>query len=846
MLIDTAEGNISAFSSSSKAGEFILTINKSGTYFLIGRALGYRADTSLLHVSNNVKSITRHLILREDVTVLQEVIVSSAKPITIKKDTIIIDAKSFALGNEQVAEDLLKRIPGIEVTGDGTIKVGNREVERIMVDGDDFFEKGYKLLTKNLNADAIDKVEIYDKYSKNRLLSNIENSDKVALNLKLKADSKQQWFGNISAGYGVGGRHEIRSNVMAYRPKSKYYLLANINNAGYDASGDINALVSPGSTSRTDILDDRQTIDAISNLNVKQPQLRRNRINFNNVAMPALNGIWTLNDKMKLKLMSLVNFDRNSFVANGMQTFFTNGQSFQIFEGSNVRKKIFSGIGRLNYLYDISARSSLEYTGLFNQVRNTDTASAVFNSNPIGERLDRRGYVNDHKLAYTNKTGPRTAVVISARYLSEDRPLNYALDSIRYQILSPTPGNKYVNQQVIQQMSFGAFETRVMHRQKDGSLMELQAGFNSRIDRFGSELTIKGSAGSQNPSSLFGNQLNYVSSDLYLKTNYRYKFKGYHFVAGLEAHQLINRAKLADTLSYRQESPFFLVPALGMEWQIGSTSKLTATYRYSFSNSGINDIYRGFTLTDYRNLTRGIGDFNQMNTSSMLLNYRLGNWGDNFFMNAIAAYKKDRNFVSSDNFIQPDYIAKSKIVLGSRDFFNVMMSADRFIRPLSSNIRAKFTFDDAEYKNRVNGLNVVTNSRTYNYGLEIRSALHGFFNFNVGRSWAFSRIKSTFDNSYQNNMSFLDLDFIFNNKFSARTQAEFYQFENLNSVNNQLFIDAEVRYVYLPNKLTFFLSGRNLLNRKSYTEITNQDISVAVWQYRLVPRIVNLKVDYRF
>lgn len=845
MVIDTLRNNIAAYTSASKIGDYNFTISNPGIYYLIGRALGHKADTTLLKITDQYKFLTKDLTLREDVQNLKEVIVSSAQPVIVKRDTIIIDAKSFALGNEQVAEDLLKRIPGLEVTADGTIKVGNREVERVMVDGDDFFEKGYKLLTKNLSAGTIDKVEIYDKYSKNRLLHNIENSDKVALNLKLKADSKQQWFGNISAGYGIGAKHELRTNLMAYRPKAKYYLLANINNTGYDASGDIRSLVSPENSGGPNAIEDKQTLDPMSNLNVKQPQLRRSRINFNNVVMPALNGIWTLTDKMKLKVMSLLNLDKNDFVTSGSQTFFTTAQPINVRESSQTNKKTFSAISRLNYLYDINPRSSFEYTGVFNSSKNTDTANSFLNSNQIRERLTKRDNVYDHKFIYTNKISEKTVLLLSARYLNERQPENYLIDSVRYPILASAGAKLHVDQETVQQMKYAALEGRLLTKQSNGSLLEFQAGYVNRMNTFDSHLATARLSNFQYLEP-FSNQISYSAAEVYGKANYRYKIGNYHLVAGVEGHQLLNKVKQADSLDYLKQSPFFLVPALGFEWQMNKTSKFTVTYRYSFNNTQVSDIYKGYILTDYLTFSRGLDDFNQMKTSAVLLNYRLGNWGDNFFMNSTIAYKKDSHFISTDNLIQQDYIAKSKIVLGSRNQFNAMLSTDRYISPISSNIKAKFSFDNSDYKNRIGGIDVNTRSSTYNYGLEMRSAFHGFFNFNVGRSWTYSRIKSSFDNTFNNNMSFLDLDFIFKNNLSLRTQGELYHFENLNVKNNQLFIDAELRYAYPRSKFTFFVSGRNLLNRKEYTEQTNQDISVSVWQYRLVPRIINLKIDYRF
>jgi len=107
---------------------------------------------------------------------LNEIILHTEAAIKKRLDTTTFKASAFTKGNEQVVEDLLKNIPGVTVEEDGTIKVGNKAIEKVMVDGDDFFEKGYKLLTKNLNADAVENVQVYERYSNNKLLKGIEES----------------------------------------------------------------------------------------------------------------------------------------------------------------------------------------------------------------------------------------------------------------------------------------------------------------------------------------------------------------------------------------------------------------------------------------------------------------------------------------------------------------------------------------------------------------------------------------------------------------------------------------------------------------------------------------------
>lgn len=194
-----------------------------------------------------------------------------------QKDTIIFDVKSFSRGNEQVVEDLLKNLPGFNVDADGTIKIGNQEIEKVMVEGDDLFEKGYKLLTKNMPANPVEKVELYQHYSNNKHLKGIENSDKVAINLTLKDDFKRQWFGTISGAYGLvsENRYELKTNLMNFGKKNKYYFLSNFNNIGLDAVGDINHLIRPFRLGEPGSIGDNQTANEMISLGAYNPNLKQ-------------------------------------------------------------------------------------------------------------------------------------------------------------------------------------------------------------------------------------------------------------------------------------------------------------------------------------------------------------------------------------------------------------------------------------------------------------------------------------------------------------------------------------------------------------------------------------------
>ena len=170
VLKDPTNQLIINFTHSQEDGNFKFNTNKLGKFLLVFTALNYAPKSFEVEITTETKEIEKNVFMTFKSMELKEVIITPERAITIKKDTVTFLVKSFLQGNEQVVEDLLKKIPGLTIDQTGTIKVGNQEIEKVMIDGDDMFEKGYKLLTKNMPVNPIEKVELYQNYSNNKHL----------------------------------------------------------------------------------------------------------------------------------------------------------------------------------------------------------------------------------------------------------------------------------------------------------------------------------------------------------------------------------------------------------------------------------------------------------------------------------------------------------------------------------------------------------------------------------------------------------------------------------------------------------------------------------------------------
>jgi hypothetical protein len=847
IILKDNTGKIITYTYTDEFGKYKLTADKKGQFVIIASSIGFGQKSIDLTLENKNETKIIDFTLTPKITELEEIIITYKRPITIKNDIIIFDADSFKQGNEQVVEDLLKKIPGLNIDENGTIKVGNLEVEKVMIDGDDFFEKGYKILTKNMPVNPIDKVELHQNYSNNKHLKGIENSNKVALNLTLKEDAKRVWFGNLKAGYGLfsENRYKVTSNLMNFGKKNKYYFLTNLNNIGEDATGDINHLIRPFRFDEAGSIGDDESVNSLLGLGFDTPNLKQKRTNLNNAEMLSLNSIFTLSEKIKLKTLGFLNTDEVDFFRNSLQTFSVGNTTFTNIENFLVRKTQLTCFGKIDLTYDISNTKTLEYTGKFNKTNEKNRSDLLFNNDLLNERLNANNQLFDQKLVYSNKFKDNKVFLLSTRYIIEKTSQNYSVNQFIFVDLFTENANN-TKQFSENKMQFAGVEAHMLDKKKNGDLFEIKIGNKLRIDDLNTRFELFQDEYNFVFPNGYQNNLTYTTNDLYLSAKYRFKLKNFTLLTQADAHQLFNQLENFNVKS--NQNPFFIMPNIGLDWKINDKNKILTSYSYNTTNASVLDVNSGFVQTGFRSFSKGLEEFNQLNSSSAILNYSYGSWGDKFFANTFILYSKSNDFFSTNSFIAQNYSQSEKIIIKDREFFSISSSIDRYIKPIKSNLKINLGATKTNFKNIVNNSNL-REVKNFNadYGFELRSGFRGFFNYHIGSKWNYNEVQTTIKNSFTDNMSFLDLSFMFNDKFNIQVQSESYFFGNLDKDNNKYyFLDLEVRYVVKENKLTFFLSGNNLFNKETFRNYSISDINISQTEYRLIPRYVLLKMEYRF
>ncbi|MXY07198.1 MAG: TonB-dependent receptor [Rhodothermaceae bacterium] len=253
VLLTRTDSVLTKFTTSASDGRFILRRVLAGEYILQITYVGFstlRQDIELLDEDLDVGKLSMATLVEE----LGEVVVSADHiPFVVKRDTLEYNANAFTVRPNDVVEDLLKRLPGIEVEADGSIKAQGETVENVLVDGKEFFADTPSAVTKNLPAQAVDKVQVYDKDSDQAEFTGVpDGQEEKTIDLLLKEDAKQGLMGNLSGAIGgeqtPGGRYATRVNLMRFSPNTQLSVFGNANNVGQSGIGvqDIVGMVMAG------------------------------------------------------------------------------------------------------------------------------------------------------------------------------------------------------------------------------------------------------------------------------------------------------------------------------------------------------------------------------------------------------------------------------------------------------------------------------------------------------------------------------------------------------------------------------------------------------------------------
>jgi hypothetical protein len=841
-----SDSSIVFFATSDSLGKYRCSYQYNDTLYLKFSALNYINKARKLEA--NTDSLVRLIdSLSDDIMTLKEVTVQANQSIIEKGDTISLKSKYFSDGSETVLEDLLKKMPGIDVASDGVVRVNGKEIEKIMVEGDDFFDKGYKLLSKNMPPGVVDKVEVIQRYEAQKLRKGLKESDKVALNLRLTDDAKHKWFGNIDANaspvnpeYYAG-----RVNLMNFRKKIKFYLLGATNSVGQNI--DISLADQIGGMSEEIESENAQTnllsptVSFMPNsigLPVKKYSFNRMLLNSGNIILRPFN-----NTKLRIGINRLSDrIETNQALQESVvlkDTAFVNSESYLI------QRMPVTYLGKLNWQTEVDSSTSLNADIYWLGINNTENAIASFNGKPLLEyNFSNQSYLS-YKTTLVKRISENKFLQISFGGSKQALPLQYTnqpfLPTDFFNV--PTSVNSL---QVIQQNQNDINgNVTYIYKISKSTIVEAYVGFNTQITEQFARLSINSKDSVYDAGNDFNGNYLLNQQKVLAKIRLNKKWKSISIIPSLE---MLTAKQVNTGFSTNSWRNTFLNPTLTIGYQPNKKHKFLGIFGLSNGAPNFDDIQPIYRMSGFRNFEHGSNTVQSIKQSTNILSYTLGNWADRFFINIFYLGIVDHSFLGTNMIIDPSIVLSEKIWLQDKQTQSLNANADIFIKQIDNNLKITTQLSNSTFYNVVNNSNIrKIETTSLSIGLESKSVFKGFYNYHFGIKRVISKNETEQRRSFIFHTSFLDFYFKLYKWGSLKIKNEGFHFPR-EQVNKAflVFSDIEWSRTMIEGKFSIGLSVSNVWNQTEFVNLNLSDISVTKSRTTLLPRILLLKTEYRF
>ena len=853
MAVNNGTKAMDSYGITNDKGKFQLTLKPNTSYTVKVSYLGMKSKE--IAISTKAENIVQNIGMDGSGIELEGVEIVREMPVSIKGDTIVYNADSFKSGTEKKLEDVLKKLPGVEVNADGEIEVEGKKVSKLMVEGKDFFDGDTKLGVKNIPADAIDKIQVLRNYNEVGALKGLENDqDNVAMNIKLKEGKKNFWFGDATAGIGVAefdSRYIINPKLFYYSPKYSINLITNFNNIGelpltaqdyFKFTGGFKNMMKKGG----------------SNFNVSSNDLgisilRNNRAKEIETKFGATNFAYSVTKAWNISGFGILSSSKTDLETTSQTTILDSGDQQKRDESTHQKNNL--GLFKLSSTYKPNDKFQFDYdilTKLSKQDEDSDLLreSIVNNISSIETILTNKkqnptSFNQNLSLYYTQSDKNIFAFEMQHLYQDENPFYNANLRS------QPFDLSGYVSGQTRNDLNQDRFvKTNKLDAKLDyyymvtpKSNINVTLGNTYSYQDFNSHIFQMLDNGDRNdlndPQN--NNQVNYNFNDTFLGFHYKILSGKFTLTPGVSFHSYsMTNTQLGTDYSQNFTK---VLPDFFALYQIKKSE--TLTYNFSLSNdfTDINQLAAGYVLSDYSSLFRG-NRFLENATSQVhslrYFKYNMFNF-ENIFANATYTKKVDAIKTKADF----DGINQSSVPYNSNladETFSGMGSYGRsFLKNYKASAVASFNW--SKFNNIQNEKLTTTESFTQSYTIRASTNYKNFPNLEVGYNALINQYSGS---TYYTDKPFLRLDYYFWNSFSFVSEYEFYHYYNTDkTVDNEYdFLSASLIYQKKNSKWEYKVAATNLLDTRYLNDDSFSQFSTRVSQYTVQPRYIIFSMKY--
>ena len=303
--------------------------------------LGY--EKQRINISSN-QSPRIHIVFMKPSTVALREVQIKAPPISARNDTLVYRVSAFTKAGDRHLEDVLKRLPGVKVSANGTVSIQGKAINKFYIEGMDLMGNNYNQVTQNMPIDAVTSVEVLENHQPVKMLQGKQLSDKAALNIKIDKSHKSRPFGELEGGLGLSPtRWDNRAFVTHIANKSQLLLSGKMNNTGNDLSEE--------TTEHIDVTD-LEAFEPITSplltTDLLQEQLPQNRYLYNKSYAGGVNFLRKLSDNSTLRFNTQL-YEDHSSRNNSIEYIFGGLHPLSLREDACMKKKDFTIVPILKY-----------------------------------------------------------------------------------------------------------------------------------------------------------------------------------------------------------------------------------------------------------------------------------------------------------------------------------------------------------------------------------------------------------------------------------------------------------------------------------------------------------------
>ncbi|MCL1933369.1 MAG: carboxypeptidase-like regulatory domain-containing protein [Candidatus Azobacteroides sp.] len=852
-----SDSSVVAYSTTDENGYYQLTTTKKGKFYVRVNYLGYAPQMKPLELTGNENISDFNFVLEPDTVALQEVVIKSRKTgVLFDNDTIRYDPAFFKDGTEVVLGDLLNKLPGIEVDEKGNVQAHGKKVDKLLLNGQDFFQGNVQTATKNLSADIAETIDVMNNYSEYSLLSGFQSQEKTVINVGVNKSKLGKISGNISGGGGIENKYEARGDLMQINPTWMTSIIGAGNNSGNEIFSIEDYIRLQGGVSEFTGNQGQQNNLSLSEEEQKM-LIPRNNVHKRNSGLGGVNFSYQPKDAFKINSYLLYNKSKESAEERNKYTYLLpENRQYATSDNLNIndKNKLFSGFVKMSY--QPAPLWNIVYKGLFSKTGMNENTDAI-NQLP-DQQMQTIGNANANKLG----TGHNIAVMKSikkhlfiaeASFMLDNKPFSYGMQSDS--LLLPLPLTMYDNYYYGRQdtklknttvnIGFSLFyriNNAYFLRAGIGATGTKQA-YYSGIYRTnpGEEAILLPDENLKNDYSL---QMNDYNTNLNLIKN-----KGlFRFKVGASVHTYDFKATRVRVLNNRKTVK--LNPEMEMSLHFSDKHSLNLSGYKSEQLLPAETFLYGIVFDDYQSYSHN-SQVNQWQNTQYNLNltYRIFDLYYNTMVILVGGYGRS-NTPSTVNYFSNGLLTERYPILSVpadnmyfRLYANKGLSAIPWTLKLTGGYNANSFSNQSAGKNnsiRIKNLTgkfqILTNYRRV-FNTEWKAELELIDNFS-----SLGSIKAQTIQRYSG-----ELKFNFGKRFRANVELEHAINRSLDINLYKWYLNTSI-YYKLNNKADINLSGLNILNLKNqdWVSVSYNGIYIAEKNFGQIPGNLLLKLNYRF